>query len=128
MAGHVDMAFVGISSVGAFIASGQLRAIALAGQQRNPSLPDVPTFAENKLDVDGSSYWGIYAPTGVLDGIIDQLNRAFTQALHAPDNKKKLADLGFGPIANSPQEHTAQLRAMVEQWTAVVDKASIKVE
>jgi tripartite-type tricarboxylate transporter receptor subunit TctC len=128
LAGHVDMAFVGISSVGPFIASGQLRAMALAGQQRNSSLPDVPTFAENKLDVDGSSYWGIYAPTGVPDKIIGQLNRAFTQALHTPDNEKKLADLGFEPIANSPQEHTAQMHAMVGQWTAVVDKASIKVE
>src|SRR5262249_35079545 len=88
LAGHVDMAFVGISSVGAFIASGQLRPIALAGQQRNLSLPDVPTFAENKLDVDGSSYWGIYAPTGVPDTIIDQLNWAFTQALHTTDNEK----------------------------------------
>ena len=128
LADQVDMAFVGISSVVPFIASGQLRAIALAGQQRNPSLPDVPTFVENKLDVDGSSYWGIYAPTGVPDTIIGQLNRAFTQALHTPDNEKKLADLGFEPIANSPQEHTAQMHAMVGQWTTVVDKASIKVE
>ena len=88
----------------------------------------MPTFAENKLAVDGSSFWGIYAPTGVPDTIIDQLNLAFTQALRTPDNEKKLADLGFVPIANSPQEHTAQLHAMVEQWTTVVDKASIKVE
>jgi tripartite-type tricarboxylate transporter receptor subunit TctC len=128
LAGQVDMAFVGISSVGPFITSGQLRAIALAGWQRNPRLPDVPTFEENKLAVDGSSYWGIYAPTGVPDPIIDQLNRAFTQALRKPDNEQKLADLGFVPITNSPQEHTAQLHAMVEQWTTVVDKASIKVE
>jgi tripartite-type tricarboxylate transporter receptor subunit TctC len=64
----------------------------------------------------------------VPDTIIDQLNRAFTQALHTPDNEKKLADLGFEPIANSPLEHTTQLHAMVEQWTTVVDKASIKVE
>ena len=45
----------GISSDRSFIASGQLRAIALAGWQRNPRLPDVPTFEENQLAVDGSS-------------------------------------------------------------------------
>lgn len=128
LAGQVNMAFVGISSVGPFIASGQLRATALAGQQRNPSLPDVPTFKENNLDVDGSSYWGIYAPAGVPDTIVDQLNRAFTQALRTPDNEKKLADLGFMPIANSPQEHTAQLHTMIAQWTTFVDRASIKIE
>jgi tripartite-type tricarboxylate transporter receptor subunit TctC len=125
---EVDMGFVGISSAVAYIAAGQLRAIAVTGAQRQPSLPDVPTFAENHLDVDGSSYWGIYAPMGVPDPIVDQLNRAFTQSLRDPDNEKKLANLGFSPIANSPQEADAQWHALVEQWTTVIDKASIKVE
>jgi tripartite-type tricarboxylate transporter receptor subunit TctC len=128
LAGQVDMAFVGISSAAPFIAAGQLRAIALTGKARQPGLPDVATFAENGLDVDGSSYWGVYAPAGVPAAVIDRLNRAFTQALHAPGNETKLAVLGFAPIANSPQEHTAQLRALVAQWTAVVDKAAIKVQ
>jgi tripartite-type tricarboxylate transporter receptor subunit TctC len=125
---EVDMGFVGISSAAAYIAAGQLRAIAVTGAQRQPSLPDVPTFAENHLDVDGSSYWGIYAPMGVPTSIVDQLNRAFTQSLHDPDNEKKLANLGFSPIANSPQEADAQWHALVQQWTTVIDKASIKVE
>jgi tripartite-type tricarboxylate transporter receptor subunit TctC len=128
LAGQVDMAFVGISSAAPYIASGQLRAIALTGQKRNPSLPEVPTFVEAKLDVDGSSYWGIYAPTGVPEPIVARLNRAFTQALQTPDNVKKLAELGYESIANSPEEHTAELHVMVEQWTTVVDKAGIKVE
>jgi tripartite-type tricarboxylate transporter receptor subunit TctC len=128
LAGEVDMAFVGISSAAPFIASGRLRAIALTGPARQPGLPDVPTFAENGLDVDGSSYWGIYAPAGVPSPVIDRLHRAFKQALHAPDNEEKLAGLGFAPIANSPQEHTAQLRALVAQWTAVVDRAAIRIE
>jgi tripartite-type tricarboxylate transporter receptor subunit TctC len=125
---EVDMAFVGISSAAQYIATGQLRAIALSGAKRQPSLPDVPTFAENHLDLDGNSYWGIYAPMGVPDSIIDQLNRAFTQSLHDPENEKKLANLGFAPIANSPQEVDAQWHALVQQWTTVIDKANIKVE
>lgn len=128
LSGEVDMAFVGISTAGPYIASGQLRAIALTGHKRNPSLPDVPTFAESKLDIDGNSYWGIYAPSGVPDAIVDELNQAFTQALHNPETEKKLANLGYSPIANSPQESTAQMHAMVGQWISVVDKAGIKLE
>jgi tripartite-type tricarboxylate transporter receptor subunit TctC len=125
---EVDMGFVGISSAAPYIASGQLRAIALTGTMRQPALPGVPTFAEDHLDVDGNSYWGIYAPKGVSDTIVDQLNRAFTQSLHDPQNEKKLANLGFSPIANAPQEADAQWHALVEQWTTVIDKADIKVE
>lgn len=125
---EVDMAFVGISGAAPYIAAGQLRAIALTGTKRQPSLPDVPTFAENHLDLDSNSYWGIYAPMGVPDSTIDQLNRAFTQSLHDPENEKKLANLGFSPIANSPQEVDAQWRALVQQWTTVIDKANITVE
>ncbi len=128
LAGQVDMAFIGISSGQQYVASGQLRAIALTGQGRSPSMPEVPTFAESNLDVGASSYWGIYAPVDVPKPIIDQLNRAFSQALHKPEIEKRLAELGFIPIANSPEEHTAQFRAMIEQWTAVVEKAKIKVE
>jgi tripartite-type tricarboxylate transporter receptor subunit TctC len=125
---EVDMGFVGISSAAPYIASGQLRAIAVTGTRRQPALPDVPTFADDHLDVDGNSYWGIYAPMAVPDTVVDQLNSAFTQSLHDPENEKKLANLGFSPIANSPQEADAQWHALVRQWTDVIDKADIKVE
>jgi tripartite-type tricarboxylate transporter receptor subunit TctC len=128
LGGQVDMAFIGISSGQQYVTAGQLRAIALTGQDRSSSMPDVPTFAESKLDVSANSYWGIYAPVGVPKPIIDQLNRAFSQALRKPENEKRLAELGYIPIANSPEEHTAQFRAMVEQWTTVIEKAKIQVE
>ena len=128
LSGEVDMGFVGISSAASYIAAGQLRAIAVTGTRRQPAIPDVPTFAEDHLDVDGNSYWGIYAPKGVPDSIIDQLNRAFTEALHDSDNEQKLAKLGFSPIANSPQGADAQWHALVQQWTDVIDKANIRIE
>lgn len=128
LAGQVDLAFVGISSAAPFIATNELRAVAITGQSRHPSLPDLPTFLESGLDVDGSSYWGIYAPSDVPGGLVDTLNRAFTDALRLPENEKKLANLGYAPIANTPEQHTAQFRAMVDQWTSVVGRAGIKVE
>ena len=58
----------------------------------------------------------------------DCANRALSKALHKPETEKRLAELGYTPIAGSPEDHAAQFRAMVEQWTTVVDKANIKVE
>jgi tripartite-type tricarboxylate transporter receptor subunit TctC len=128
LGGEVDMGFLGISSARQYVESGALRAIALTGREHNPSMPDLPTFADSKLDVDANSYWGIYAPAGVPKPIVEQLNRAFAKALHNPENLKRLAELGYIPIANSPEDHTTQLRAMVVQWTTVVDKAKIQVQ
>jgi tripartite-type tricarboxylate transporter receptor subunit TctC len=128
LSGEVDMGFLGISSARQYVETGALRAIALTGHERNSSMPDLPTFAESKLDVDANSYWGIYAPAGVPKTIVDQLNGAFAQALHTPENRKRLAELGYIPIANSPDQATAQMRAMIEQWTTVVDKARIRME
>ncbi|WP_375459694.1 Bug family tripartite tricarboxylate transporter substrate binding protein [uncultured Enterovirga sp.] len=128
LSGQVELAFIGISSAAPFLATGELRAIAITGGTRHPSLPDVPTFKESGLDVDGSSYWGIYAPAEVPDEIVAKLHRAFTEALRLPENEKKLASLGYAPIANTPQEHTAQFRLMIDQWTSVVERAGIKVE
>jgi tripartite-type tricarboxylate transporter receptor subunit TctC len=59
---------------------------------------------------------------------LPQPNSAFAKALHKPETEKRLAELGYAPLASSPEESTAQFRAMVQQWTAVVDKAKIKGE
>lgn len=128
LAGTVHMQFAGISSVRQHVAAGRLRAIALTGAQRNPAMPEVPTFAENGLAVDADSYWGVYAPAAMPKELVEQVSKAFAQALKSPANAQKLADLGYLPIANTGAEHTQQLNSMVKSWTEVVDKAGIQVE
>jgi hypothetical protein len=53
---------------------------------------------------------------------LPQPNSAFAKALHKPETEKRLAEVGYAPLASSPEESTAQFRAMVQQWTAVVDR------
>ncbi|MEO8849479.1 MAG: tripartite tricarboxylate transporter substrate binding protein [Casimicrobiaceae bacterium] len=126
LGGQVQMMFGGISSARQLVQSGKLRAIAVTGEKRNSSMPDVPTFAESGLDVDASSYWGLYAPAGVPMTVLDTISKAFARALHDPDNIKKLNDLGFSPIGNDPREHTRQMHAMIDLWTEVIDRANVK--
>ena len=128
LAGTVHMQFAGISSVRQHVAAGRLRAIALTGTQRSPAMPAVPTFAENGLEVDADSYWGVYAPVAMPKDLVTQVSQALSQVLKNPATAQKLADLGYLPIANTPAEHTEQLSSMVRAWTEVVDKAGIQVE
>jgi len=128
IAGDVQMMFGGISSGRPFIESGRVRGIALTGNERNPAVPDIPTFAEYGLDMDASTYWGVYAPIGVPKAIVDKISQAFALAMKDPGNLKSMTDLGYIPIGNTPQQHTDQLRAMVGQWIEVVQTANIKVD
>jgi tripartite-type tricarboxylate transporter receptor subunit TctC len=129
LAGQVHMQFAGISSARQHVEAGKLRAIAVTGKQRNPAMPDVPTFEESGLaGIDADTYWGVYAPAGVPPAALAMLNKAFTAALRSPTHAERLAALGYLPIANSVPEHTQQLGDMVARWTDVIEKAKIKTE
>lgn len=129
IAGQVQMSFSGISSARQYIDAGQLRVLALTGDRRNPALPDVPTFGEAGLaGVNAESYWGLYAPAATPPAVVKVLNEHFTRALKNPRLAQRLAELGYEPIANTPEEHTAQMKQMIGDWTAIIEKAGIRVE
>jgi tripartite-type tricarboxylate transporter receptor subunit TctC len=129
LGGQVHMQFAGISSARAHVEAGRLRAIAMTGKERNPAMPNVPTFAEQGLEgVDAESYWGLYAPAGTPSEVLATLNRHFVAALRSPAHAERLAALGFLPIANTPAEHTQQMQAMIARWTEVIDKLKITTE
>src|SRR5205807_4868864 len=63
LGGHVSMQFGGISSAAPYIKDGKVRAIAITGDHRDPTLPDVPTFQESGIKgADVTSVWGLHAP------------------------------------------------------------------
>jgi len=129
LAGQVQMQFAGISSARQHVEVGRLKAMAVTGRQRNPAMPNVPTFEESGVPgVDADSYWGLYAPAGTPPAVLATLNKHFTAALKSPAHAERLAQLGFLPIANSPEEHTRQMQQMIARWTDVIDKAGIKTE
>jgi len=129
LAGQVQMQFAGISSARTYVDAGRLKAMAVTGTQRNPAMPGVPTFEEFGLKgIDADSYWGVYAPAGVPAAALATLNRHFVAALRSPVHAERLAALGYLPIANTPQEHTQQMQAMIARWTDVIDRLKISSE
>ncbi len=129
LGGQVHMQFAGISSAKQHVESGRLRAMALTGEKRNPAMPDVPTFSEMGVKgVDADSYWGVYAPAGTPPAIVKTINEHFVKALKTPAIAKRAADLGYLPLANSPAEHTAQMKEMVAKWSQVIERANVKAD
>ncbi|MCC7276511.1 MAG: tripartite tricarboxylate transporter substrate binding protein [Alphaproteobacteria bacterium] len=127
LGGHVSMQFGGISSARPFVEQGKVRAIALTGDRRDPSMPDVPTFQEGGLQgADVTSVWGIHAPAGTPLAVRRVLRDAVVAVMREPEMTKTLAERGYDIIGNTPEEHQKQTEALVTQWIEVGKKVNLK--
>jgi tripartite-type tricarboxylate transporter receptor subunit TctC len=111
------------------IQNGQLRALATGGEKRSPILPDLPTIAE--AGVPGyvaSNWWGIVAPAGTPQPIIDKLHDAIAGLLDSADTKKFLDNEGAAPAHMSSAEFGKFIEAEIAKWGPVVKQAGMKAE
>jgi len=127
--GHVDVMFSGISSARPFIDDHKLNALAVTGDKRNAATPDVPTFAEAGLPgVTASTYWGVLAPKGTPQEIVEKVSAAFAAAMRDPEIIERLAQLGYLPIAGGPSDYAGNIKSEIAKWGDVVRSANIKAE
>lgn len=112
-----------------YIQAGNLRPIAIAGSERDPALPNVPTVVEEGFPKLQSPFWlAVVAPAGTPRPVIDKLNHAFRDALAAPDTIKKLQALGTTPKIGTPEQLGTMLARELAQWKAVVQAAHIEMK
>lgn len=112
VASEADVAIVNAVAAAALIKAGKLRALAVNTEERQPMLPDVPTFAEAGIRGFDFGIWlGMYAPSAVPPAVLAQLHAAVTASLANGELRAKLAALGMTPIGGSAQD----VRAMIEQ-------------
>jgi tripartite-type tricarboxylate transporter receptor subunit TctC len=109
------------------IKDGLLRALMVTSEKRVPALPDVPTVAEAGLaGQEAYTLTGLLAPAGTPKAIVDLIHREVVKIVALPDVQKRLDDLGFQVVANSPDEFAAQIKTEMEKWAKVIRDAGIK--
>jgi tripartite-type tricarboxylate transporter receptor subunit TctC len=128
-AGRVDFFFVSYSSLLPFLQGGKVRAIAVTSPQRLPVLPDAPTmteagFAGIALDV----WFGLVAPAGTPDVVIDKLNAAFVRAVRDPNVVRQMTEQGAEAVATTPAEFAAFIASETERFGKVVRAVGAKAE
>jgi tripartite-type tricarboxylate transporter receptor subunit TctC len=112
-----------------YIQDGKLRAIAIAGDARDPKLPDVPTVGEEGFPKLLSPFWlAVVAPAATPHDVIAKLNGAFRQALAAPETRARLDALDAQNKVGSPEDLDKMLAAERARWSGVVKAANIKME
>ncbi len=126
LGGQVTAMFATLPSAVALIKSGQVRALAVTGQQRSPAFPDVPTMAEAGLPGVVVTTWnGVLAPAGTPPAIVERLHAALAQAVADPGLQQVFAGVGAETELISPQDYAARIRIDFDRWSAVIKQAGI---
>lgn len=127
--GHTKVMFSSLVQTTPHIKSGKLRALGVGGLQRSSVLPDVPTVAEAGVPkYEAVNWWGIVAPAGTPQPIIDKLHAALTAAQDSDEVKKQFANEGAVVVKKTPTEFGAFMQSEMAKWERVVKEGGIKAE
>jgi tripartite-type tricarboxylate transporter receptor subunit TctC len=127
IAGRVDTAYLTIPPTLQLIRNGKVRALAVTGPKRSPSMPEVPTIAESGLPGYESVLWqAIYAPAGTPPAVVSRLNKEVNALLHEDGVIAALAKVGVEAEPSSQDELAARIAAEIKKWREVIVAAGIK--
>ncbi|MEA3156824.1 MAG: hypothetical protein QOK44_4413 [Betaproteobacteria bacterium] len=112
-----------------FVKSGKIRAIAVSGETRLRSLPDVPTFTQGGLPgYEVKSWQGMLAPAKTPKPIIDKLSQEIARILQMPDVRETLLTMGADPLVSTPQQFAALIKVDLVRYGKLIKDANIKLE
>jgi tripartite-type tricarboxylate transporter receptor subunit TctC len=126
IAGQIDGVVDNPPTVLAHIESGKLRPLAVAARARMALLPDVPTAAEQGVaNYEASSWFGIVAPAGTPDAIVERLHQSIAAAVRTSTMQERFSKSGARLIGDSPRDFGARIRAERVTWGAIIKAANI---
>lgn len=135
VAERIDLGMDNIPSALPFVKDGKIRAIGITSAERSPTLPDVPTIAEQGLPgFEATAWFGVQAPAATPAPILALLGRELDAVGRDEGFRARLAALGAQPAGltpgggSSPEAFAAFIRAEVAKWAEVVRAANIRVE
>jgi tripartite-type tricarboxylate transporter receptor subunit TctC len=129
LAGQIAAAFVLVSVVANYVASGKLRALAVANRRREELLPGVPTADEAGLaDFRFTTWFGLFAPARTPDAILDRLHGAVQSALGAANVKSLWREQGARVELESRADFVRFVTRDTERWSRIAKAANIQLE
>jgi tripartite-type tricarboxylate transporter receptor subunit TctC len=127
--GHTPVAFSAVPPAAPQIKEGLLRGLAVTADKRSSALPDVPTMAEQGITgQEAYTLTGILAPAATPKEIVTLLHREIVKLVAEPEVQKRLDDLGFEVVANTPEAFATRIKSEMEKWGKVIRDAKIKME
>jgi len=118
--GSVPIAFISVAVAAPFINDKRLVGIGVPSAQRNPAIPDTPTFSDAGLTgFDVASWFGLSAPANTPQPIIDRLNQELKAILAEPEVVARLHGAGMNPSWSTPQAMGELIQSDLTRWGEV---------
>ena len=129
ISGQVDLVVTAAPTAIPQVKGGKGRALLVTSPQRLAALPDAPTSAQLGLkDFAATNWFGIAAPKGTPQAIIDRMQAEVKKAVESPDLAKRFADQGANVGALAPADFQSYVRSQTEDWGRVIKAAGVQAE
>ena len=129
LGGHSNFALGSLIQFLPHFKSGKLKALGVGGSKRSSILPDVPTIDEaGATGYESNNWWGILAPAGTPQPIVDRLNKEIATILDQDETIKMFEKQGAGAESMSPDVFDAYIKSETKKWAKVVKAAGINMK
>jgi len=129
LGGQVVMSFDTLTPVLPHIQAGKLTALAVTTAKRASALPDTPTLEEAGLkDFDIGTWFGVLAPAGTPEAIVERLNKEINNILAQPEFQNRMRQQGAEPMMGSPADFAKRIDEETKKFAALVKEANVKIE
>ena len=129
MSGQVSVSLPTVPAAMPNIKAGKLRALAVGGKTRVPSLPDVPTMHEAGVPgYESESWFTVAAPKGTPPALIAELAADLRKALSGPEAKARYDTMALTPVLNTPAQAQAFITAETAKWNRVIEEAKLQLD
>ena len=109
--------------------AGKLRVLGTSGPQRNPYLPNVPTFAEQGFKgLEANGFFAVFVPAKTPQPIVDKLSAEVQKIVKTPAMSKRLTEMGLMPAGTTAAEMAEALKKDTPAWAAIAKSANIKID
>jgi tripartite-type tricarboxylate transporter receptor subunit TctC len=128
--GQVELAIGSVAVLAPHVRGGKLRAVAVTGDKRSHTMPDVPALAEQGFPgFSALAWWGIFAPAGTPKPVLDKFHGELVKVFNQPDLKKQLTEtLGMDLAVSSQEELQKWLASEMQRWGKVVKDNNIRAD
>ncbi|MEA2931135.1 MAG: hypothetical protein QOG38_3563, partial [Hyphomicrobiales bacterium] len=126
LAGHLPLQFATVAQALPQYKAGQLRALGISSAERYASVPEIPTFREQGIDVVTTEWYGLLAPAGTPRPIVDKLNAEMKRITALPGMGDRLSAIEL--THSTPEELGSFIRAETERWGVVIKALGLRGE